>query len=69
MGALGALEPPDKRKEPDETSIVHGLTKAIEKMCEATPKQLEVLKTQPDLKNRGRVVCLSSFKRWADIER
>ncbi|ELU00680.1 hypothetical protein CAPTEDRAFT_125637 [Capitella teleta] len=61
MTALGSLPPPDI-KEPADTSIMHGLTKAIKMLCEATPKQEELLKTQPDLKNKGRIICLTSFK-------
>jgi len=62
MQALGHVGPPNPQSGEDEYSMMHGLSQAIEALCEPSEAQME--KDQDLVENRGRIICLTSAKRW-----
>ncbi|KAK3103222.1 hypothetical protein FSP39_017550 [Pinctada imbricata] len=65
MTGLGHVGPPLPSAKDDDYSMMHGLSKAIEILCEPTDKQKEY--DQEILLNRGRIICFTSAKSEAQV--
>ena len=61
MNSLAKFGPPEGG---DDLEIVHGLTHAIEVMCQPTDMQSELRDSEEtDIENKGRIICVSSHKK------
>ena len=61
MLALGQAGPPEAKSKEDE-NVVRGLTQAVQVLCELTPLQQEL--DRDLIHNKGRIICLTTAKRW-----
>ena len=61
MNNLAQIGPPSSS---DDLEIVHGLTHAVEVMCQPTDTQNELKASEErDIDNKGRIICVSSYKK------
>ena len=61
MNSLAKIGPPEGS---DDLEIVHGLTHAVEVMCQPTDTQTELKEAEEvDIENKGRIICVSSYKK------
>lgn len=60
MMGLGQIGPPNPQSKDDDYSMMHGLSHAIEVLCEPTEVQAEDM---DEIQNKGRIICLTSVKR------
>ncbi|XP_071082400.1 integrator complex subunit 13-like [Haliotis cracherodii] len=68
MIALAHLGPPTSRnKSEDEYSVMHGLARAVEVMCEPSEAQSDQVENGEVVHNHGRIICLTSFKSDAHV--
>lgn len=61
MFSLGQVGPPDPKNKEDEYNMMHGLSQAIEVLCEPTEMQHSL--DPEDVQNNGRIICLTAAKR------
>ena len=65
MLPLGHMGPPNPKNKDEEYSVMHGLSQAVEMLCEMSEIQQE---GDRDLvQNKGRIICLTSAKSEAQI--
>lgn len=65
MNNLAQIGPPSSS---DDLEIVHGLTHAVEVMCQPTDTQNELKASEErDIDNKGRIICVSSYKNDAQV--
>ncbi|XP_021342348.1 protein asunder homolog isoform X1 [Mizuhopecten yessoensis] len=64
MLGLGQIGPPNTTSKDDDYSMMHGLSHAIEILCEPTEIQAEDMDT---IQNNGRIICLTSVKSEAQV--
>ena len=60
MTAMGQCPPPGGNR--NESTIVHGLTKAVEEMCQMTEIQMECVEKEKPLLNNCRIICLTHLQ-------
>ena len=62
MNSLSVIGPPNSE---DDLEIVHGLTQAVEEMCHPSDTQNELRAADENeaVDNKGRIICVSSFKK------
>ena len=69
MLALAHLGPPNASTEQEDCSIMHGLTQAVQVLCEPSSVQHNVRTSlthnADNILNHGRILCLTSVKRYA----
>lgn len=66
MNSLSVIGPPNSE---DDLEIVHGLTQAVEEMCQPsdTQNELKAADENEAADNKGRIICVSSFKNDAQV--
>ena len=63
MLALAHLGVPGSDSSDEDYSVMHGLTRAIESMCELSEAQAEALNDDGDIRNCGKIICMTFMKR------
>ncbi|KAK6175317.1 hypothetical protein SNE40_013805 [Patella caerulea] len=67
MMSLSYLGPPTEDSMEDEYSAMHGLSQAIESLCKPSELQQQLMDEEENVKNNGRIICLTNLKSEAHI--